>query len=85
MSIMFAGVDKALKNMDAERHSDIVDAIESGDAEKAAASVESIWRAPQQFWLPEKGREPLHDNPLQPLGTGRGNTCCITAPRHCQT
>jgi DNA-binding GntR family transcriptional regulator len=39
MSIMFAGVDKALKNMDAKRHSDIVDAIESGDGEKAAAAV----------------------------------------------
>jgi DNA-binding GntR family transcriptional regulator len=39
MSIMFAGVDRALKNMDAKRHSDIVDAIESGDAEKAAAAV----------------------------------------------
>jgi DNA-binding GntR family transcriptional regulator len=39
MSIMFAGVDRALKNMDAKRHSDIVDAIESGDADRAAATV----------------------------------------------
>ena len=39
MSIMFAGVDRALKNMDAKRHSDIVDAIESGDTDKAAATV----------------------------------------------
>lgn len=39
MSIMFAGVDRALKNMDAKRHSDIVDAIESGDADMAAAAV----------------------------------------------
>lgn len=39
MSIMFAGVDRAIKNMDAKRHSDIVDAIESGDADKAAATV----------------------------------------------
>jgi DNA-binding GntR family transcriptional regulator len=39
MSIMFAGVDRALKNMDAKRHHDIVDAIESGDADKAAATV----------------------------------------------
>ena len=39
MSIMFAGVDRALKNMDTKRHSDIVDAIESGDTEKAAAAV----------------------------------------------
>jgi len=39
MSIMFAGVDRALKNMDSKRHSDIVDAIESGDAAKAAATV----------------------------------------------
>ena len=39
MSIMFAGVDRALKNMDAKRHYDIVDAIESGDAHRAAATV----------------------------------------------
>jgi DNA-binding GntR family transcriptional regulator len=39
MSIMFAGVDRALKNMDAKRHYDIVDAIESGDGDKAAATV----------------------------------------------
>jgi DNA-binding GntR family transcriptional regulator len=41
MSIMFAGVDRALKNMDARRHHDIVDAIESGDADTAAATVRS--------------------------------------------
>jgi DNA-binding FadR family transcriptional regulator len=39
MSIMFAGVDRAIKNMDARRHQEIVDAIESGDADAAAASV----------------------------------------------
>ena len=39
MSIMYAGVDRALKNMDVKRHSEIVDAIESGDADKAAATV----------------------------------------------
>ena len=39
MSIMFAGVDRALKNMDAKRHFEIVDAIESGDADRAAATV----------------------------------------------
>ena len=39
MSIMFAGVDRALKNMDSKRHSDIVDAIESGDAAQAAGTV----------------------------------------------
>ncbi|MBO0681436.1 GntR family transcriptional regulator [Mycolicibacterium sp. S2-37] len=41
MSIMYAGVDRALKNMDARRHFEIVDAIESGDAEKAGATVVS--------------------------------------------
>ena len=41
MSITFAGVDRALKNMDAKRHHEIVDAIESGDADKAAATVRS--------------------------------------------
>jgi DNA-binding GntR family transcriptional regulator len=39
MSIMFAGMDRALKNMDVKRHSDIVDAIESGDVTQAAATV----------------------------------------------
>ncbi|ORA37363.1 GntR family transcriptional regulator [Mycobacterium aquaticum] len=39
MSIMYAGVDRALKNMDAKRHLDIVDAIESGDPAAAATAV----------------------------------------------
>jgi DNA-binding GntR family transcriptional regulator len=39
MSIMFAGVDRALKNMDVRRHLTIVDAIESGDGVAAAATV----------------------------------------------
>ena len=39
MSIMFAGVDRALKNMDAKRHLEIVDAIESGDCARAAVTV----------------------------------------------
>ncbi len=39
MSIMFAGVERAIKNMNAKRHHDIVDAIESGDAAQAAAAV----------------------------------------------
>lgn len=39
MSIMFAGVDRAIKNMNAKRHHDIVDAIESGDRDKAASAV----------------------------------------------
>lgn len=40
MSIMFAGVDRAIKNMNAKRHHDIVDAIESGDSQRAAAAVQ---------------------------------------------
>lgn len=39
MSIMFAGVERAIKNMNAKRHHDIIDAIESGDGERAAAAV----------------------------------------------
>jgi DNA-binding GntR family transcriptional regulator len=39
MSIMFAGVDRAIKNMDAKRHHEIVDAVESGDGDRAAAAV----------------------------------------------
>ena len=39
MSIMFAGVDRAIKNMDVKRHSELVDAIESGDADTAETAV----------------------------------------------
>ena len=39
MSIMFAGVDRAIKNMDAKRHSELVDAIDSGDADTAETAV----------------------------------------------
>jgi DNA-binding GntR family transcriptional regulator len=39
MSIMFAGVDRAVKNMDAKRHSELVDAIDSGDADTAEAAI----------------------------------------------
>jgi DNA-binding GntR family transcriptional regulator len=39
MSIMYAGVERALKNMDAKRHLEIVDAIESGDGVAAAEAV----------------------------------------------
>ena len=54
MSIMFAGVDRAIKNMDVKRHSDIVDAIETGDADTAEATMRDhmagaakfSWKAP---------------------------------------
>ena len=39
MSIMFAGIERAIGNMDAARHEAIVDAIASGDAAAAAAAV----------------------------------------------
>ena len=39
MSIMYAGVDSAIKNMDTKRHFDIVDAIETGDPDTAAETV----------------------------------------------
>jgi DNA-binding GntR family transcriptional regulator len=39
MSIMFAGSDRAVGNMDVPRHDLIVDAIESGDAAAAHAAV----------------------------------------------
>ncbi len=39
MSIMYGGVDRAVKNMNAARHQEIVDAIETGDADQAAAKV----------------------------------------------
>ena len=40
MSIMFAGTDKALANMSADRHRDLVDAIATGDPDAAATAVE---------------------------------------------
>ena len=40
MSIMYAGQDRALGNMDVDRHSVIVDAIASGDAAAAFTAVE---------------------------------------------
>jgi len=36
MSIMFAGAERALRNMDVDRHREIVDAIEAGDGDEAA-------------------------------------------------
>lgn len=39
MSIMFAGLEKAVKNMDVRRHMEIVNAIETGDATKAAETI----------------------------------------------
>ncbi|KSZ57070.1 GntR family transcriptional regulator [Rhodococcus pyridinivorans KG-16] len=47
MSIMFAGLEKAVGNMDVGRHSAIVDAIETGDSDKAASTVRShmAWAA----------------------------------------
>ncbi|TRW82738.1 GntR family transcriptional regulator [Mycolicibacterium sp. 018/SC-01/001] len=39
MSIMYAGVDRALKNMDVKRHLEIVDAIAAGDCAAAATTV----------------------------------------------
>ncbi|BBY57046.1 hypothetical protein MSAR_01820 [Mycolicibacterium sarraceniae] len=43
MSIMFAGVERAIKNMNGKRHHDIVDAIEAGDESAAAqAAVEHM-------------------------------------------
>lgn len=39
MSIMWAGKDRGVKNMDAGRHADIVDAVESGDADLAARVI----------------------------------------------
>ena len=40
MSIMFAGTDRALGNMDVSRHDAIVEAIASGDSQRAVAAVE---------------------------------------------
>ena len=36
MSIMFAGAERALRNMDVDRHRELVDAIEAGDGDEAA-------------------------------------------------
>ncbi|WP_113718377.1 GntR family transcriptional regulator [Arthrobacter dokdonensis] len=39
MSIMFAGLERAVKNMDVDRHLEIVEAIETGDPEAAQSAV----------------------------------------------
>jgi DNA-binding FadR family transcriptional regulator len=39
MSIMFAGLERATSNMSVDRHRDIVDAIESGDAVTARETI----------------------------------------------
>ena len=39
MSIMFAGTDRAISNMSVDRHSEIVDAIETGDAAQARTTI----------------------------------------------
>lgn len=39
MCIMYSGVERAVRNMTPERHYDIVDAIETGDAAKAREAV----------------------------------------------
>ena len=39
MSIMFAGLERATSNMSVARHRDVVDAIESGDADAARQTI----------------------------------------------
>lgn len=39
MSIMFAGIGRAVRNMGIDRHAEIVDAIESGDADRARITI----------------------------------------------
>ena len=53
MSIMFAGLDRAVGNMDVGRHSAIVDAIETGDADEAAKRFRRTWTGPQRIWSPD--------------------------------
>ncbi|NMN93814.1 GntR family transcriptional regulator [Antrihabitans stalactiti] len=47
MSIMFAGLGKAVGNMDVDRHNEIVDAIDTGDADHAIQAVHThmAWAA----------------------------------------
>ncbi|MFC9555691.1 GntR family transcriptional regulator [Rhodococcus sp. NPDC056960] len=47
MSIMYAGRDRAVGNMDAERHYEVVDAIDTGDPHAAAEAVRThmAWAA----------------------------------------
>src|SRR3954452_8540481 len=53
MSIMFAGLDRAGKNMSVQRHSEIVGAIATGDAAGSARPSPSTWRAPRRSSWPE--------------------------------
>jgi DNA-binding GntR family transcriptional regulator len=50
MSIMFAGLEKGVKNMSVDRHRDIVAAIETGDAPLARKPFANTWiRLPTTF------------------------------------
>ena len=44
MSIMFAGTERAVGNMDVSRHDEIVDAIASGDSDRARLAVQDHLR-----------------------------------------
>jgi DNA-binding GntR family transcriptional regulator len=48
MSIMHSGIERAVRNMDVQRHYDIVTAIEAGDPDEAAAEVRAHMRVAAQ-------------------------------------
>jgi len=48
MSIMHSGIERAVRNMDVQRHYDIVTAIEAGDPDEAAAEVRAHMRGAAQ-------------------------------------
>ena len=85
MSIMFSGVDRALKNMDVNRHMEIVNAIAVGDGDVAAAAVVGAHgRRRNSFGCLRRPRA-LDDNPLAAARHWSGQYVLIAAPRHCQT
>jgi DNA-binding GntR family transcriptional regulator len=48
MSIMHSGIERAVRNMDVQRHYDLVTAIEAGDPDEAAAEVSAHMRGAAQ-------------------------------------
>ena len=61
MSIMFAGTDKALTNMSVPRHQTLIDAIATGDPDRARTAVEEHMRGAAHNLLATKLRNESRD------------------------
>ena len=84
MSIMFAGLDRAVGNMDVARHDAIVDAIETGDPDAAATAVQKhmAWAANNLGTTPKPEAPPVLDN-LKHRQTGLGQCPTVSESTRC--